>query len=172
MAYTYSKIATYTVGSGGISTINFTNIPQTYTDLKLVISARNSANNDGFYLTFNGSSTGYSYKEIYASSSTIASDGSTSSAYLVNYGGMNASIATASAFASAEIYIPNYTSSNYKSVSADGFDEANTTVNYMYISANLWSNTSPITSITLTAGSSGTAVQYSSAHLYGIKAEV
>jgi hypothetical protein len=38
MAYTYSKLATYTVGSSSILSMAFLNIPQTYTDLVLKIS--------------------------------------------------------------------------------------------------------------------------------------
>ena len=37
---TMVKLQTVTVGSGGASSIDFTNIPQTYTDLKIVLSAR------------------------------------------------------------------------------------------------------------------------------------
>jgi hypothetical protein len=40
MAYTYSKIASVTIGSGGSSSINFIAIPQNYTDLILKLSAR------------------------------------------------------------------------------------------------------------------------------------
>jgi hypothetical protein len=35
MPNTYKKIASVVVGSGGSSSINFTNIPQTFTDLKI-----------------------------------------------------------------------------------------------------------------------------------------
>jgi hypothetical protein len=41
MAATYKLIETVTVGSGGAANIEFTSIPQTYTDLKLVISGKN-----------------------------------------------------------------------------------------------------------------------------------
>jgi len=37
MANTLKKIQTVTVGSGGAASIEFTSIPQTYTDLKLVV---------------------------------------------------------------------------------------------------------------------------------------
>jgi len=40
MPLTYQKIATVTVGAGGASNITFSSIPQTYTDIKVVVSAR------------------------------------------------------------------------------------------------------------------------------------
>ena len=57
MALTFSAIATVTVGSGGTANIEFTSIPSTYTDLKLMLSGRTS-NNDSLhygpnYITFN-----------------------------------------------------------------------------------------------------------------------
>jgi len=47
MANTFVKIASVTVGAGGASSIDFTSIPGTYTDLKVVISARGSRSNSG-----------------------------------------------------------------------------------------------------------------------------
>ena len=55
---TLSKIATITVGAAGAASINFTNIPQIYTDLKIVMSARTTYNAPtGQYISFNGSTT-------------------------------------------------------------------------------------------------------------------
>ena len=45
MANTFKKIQTVTVGSGGAASIDFTSIPQTYTDLKIVLSARTNRAN-------------------------------------------------------------------------------------------------------------------------------
>ena len=51
-------IQTVTVGAGGASSIEFTSIPQTYTDLKVVFSVRDATNNNGVVkITFNGSAT-------------------------------------------------------------------------------------------------------------------
>ena len=68
---TYTLIEKIVVGAAGASSITFTSIPQTYTDLKVVASARNTGNGSGQYLTFNGSSTSYSAKRL------IANNGST-----------------------------------------------------------------------------------------------
>jgi hypothetical protein len=60
---------------------------------------------------------------------------------------------------------PNYTSSNFKSFSADGANEDNTTSIYMGLTAGLWSQTAAITSLTL---SGANFAQYSTFTLYGI----
>jgi hypothetical protein len=170
MAYTYSKIATYTVGSGGISSINFLNIPQTYTDLKLVISGRSSGGSGGVMINFNSDSNGsnYSQRRIQANGSTVASYGT----YAQVCGFVSISTDTANTFGNSSVYMPNYTGSNYKSYSADGLSENNGTTAYIELGAGLWSSTSPITSIRIFVDSSQNFAQYSTAHLYGIKAEL
>ena len=75
--------------------------------------------------------------------------------------------ATASTFGNAEIYIPNYASSNNKSVSADFVSETNAADAIFGLTAGLWANTSAITSIKLTPAAA--FAQYSTATLYGIK---
>ena len=170
MPTTYTAIATVTVGSGGASSIDFTSIPGTYTDLCVKISTRSAvegAGQDDINVTFNGSTSSYTWRNILGSgSAAISQNGSTSyirmSAVSPNSG------TSASTFSNAEIYVPNYASSNNKSVSIDMASEANQAATYMGLVAGLWSNTSTITQITLT-GASGNFVQYSTATLYGIK---
>ena len=53
MANTFEQITTVTVGSGGASSIDFTSIPQTYTDLVIKTSARNTSTSTTMYLEFN-----------------------------------------------------------------------------------------------------------------------
>ena len=57
-------ISTVTVGSGGASTIEFNNIPQIYTDLKILLSLRSSASGtqERFRATFNGSTSDYTLR--------------------------------------------------------------------------------------------------------------
>lgn len=176
MAFTYSKLAEVTVGSGGASTIDFTNIPQNYTDLVVKCSTRDTGNNAGrsyVYLQFNGNTgANYTYKWIagYDSNQTLSTGGTGSVQTLV---GVTADVgATSSTFGNYEIYIPNYTSSTAKSLSADAVSENNSSSSWMNLmSASLWSITSVINRITLNAGTTSFA-QYSTATLYGVKAEV
>lgn len=165
---TYIKIATVTVGAGGAASIDFTSIPNTYTDLVIKASTRRdtSTGSGGLQLKFNGATTNYSYRRIYGTGSGAASDSNSSdtSLYVGEVG--NASN-TASTFMSNDIYIPNYTSSNTKSVSADAVSENNATAAIATLIASLWNNTAAITSISLLPAA-GNFVQYSTATLYGI----
>jgi hypothetical protein len=162
---TFVKIATVTVGSGGASSIAFSSIPSTYTDLCLKISARNTdpaAGSPAMYIGFNSSTSSFSNRYLYGNGASATSGTGTTGASIID-GGSN----TTSTFASTEIYIPNYTSSNYKSYSIDNVQENNATTAYAVLYAGLWSNTAAITSIQLTGDAN--FAQYSTATLYGIK---
>lgn len=177
MANTYVAIATITVGSGGSSTIDFTSIPSTYTDLVLKISGRSSSSTtaeDYVMIYFNGSTTGYSVKRLYGTGSGTGSDsvsnksGGTAGSRILA-GVISAGTSTASTFGSVDIYIPNYSSSSNKSVLGDGVSENNDTFAIAQLSAGLWSNTAAINQITVDLYFSGNFTQYSTATLYGIK---
>lgn len=167
MATTYELIDSYTVGSGGASSVTLGSggtIPNTYTDLLVKISSRFSSAINNINLSLNGSTSNFSRK-------TLDGDGSSAASYGGNDNFMVSSVSssnTANTFGNAEVYIPNYTSSNYKSISVDGVAENNATQSYSDLNAMLWSNTAVITSITFTP-SSGNFVQYSTFYLYGIK---
>lgn len=163
---TYIKIASNTVGAGGVASVTFSSIPSTYTDLVLHTSVRGSAASNNTLLSFNGSGgTAYTDRIVYGTGSAAASqvDSATSAVYAMN----NPSTYTASTFASGCFYIPNYASANYKSISYDGAQETNATPAYMYLMAGVWANTAAINSITCLPNS-GNYVQYSTFTLYGI----
>jgi hypothetical protein len=172
MPTTYEAIATVTVGAGGAATISFSSIPATYTDLKVVMSVRNAYSGGGaanHYMTFNGSSTGYSGRYISGSGSAASSAGNTGGTSVIYIGALQNNSWTANTFGNLEVYIPNYTSSNNKSVSFDTVTENNATLAYAQFGAGLWANSAAITSITFTPESAtGDFVQYSTATLYGI----
>jgi hypothetical protein len=173
MANTYVAIATTTVGSGGASSIEFTSIPGTYTDLCILLSARSDESGSSvtnLRWTFNNSTSGYSGLELYAqtSNNTVGSgNGGTTSSY-IQLGYANAPLNTASTFSSTMVYIPNYASSNNKSMSLDSVQESNGGAVYVDLGAALWSNSAAITSIKITPLTNN-FVQYSTATLYGIK---
>lgn len=166
MATTFTLIKTVTVGSGGASSIDFTAIPATFTDLCLKVSARtgDATTQLSLYLSFNGSATSKSDKYLIGNGSATASGGGALNR--VTWG-LNGGSTTASTFGNSEVYIPSYLSSNYKSYSADGVLENNATAAGAGLTAGLWSNTAAINQITVTP-ESGSFVQYSSASLYGI----
>ena len=161
MATTYTLISSVTVGSGGAASIDFTSIPATYTDLALKASINTSAGDPR--LTFNSSSSGYSERLLYGNGTSAASASGTGSYFNWALQGIN----IANMFTSNDVYIPNYASSNNKSVSSDNVQEANQTTVAAYLFAGLWSNSAAITSITVTQ-SSGVLNQYSTFYLYGI----
>jgi hypothetical protein len=165
MANTMTLISSVTVGSGGASSIDFTSIPSTYTDLVLKLSARGDNGIWGILLGFNGSSSSFTNKFLEGNGS------SASSSSLAQFiGEEDATAHTANTFGNLEVYVPNYTSSNYKSFSSDYVEENNATQAYSGFTANLWSNTAAINRITLTIyGSSRNFSQYSTAYLYGVK---
>ena len=168
MANTYTLISSVTVGSGGAATISFTSIPQTYTDLIVKVSGRSNyaANFDYLNIKFNGSSSNYSSRVLYG---TGAGASSTASAGDITFGGLNGNNSTANTFANSEYLIPNYVSSNQKSVSQDGVEETNAeSTIFAFLTAGLWADTSAITSITLSPNFGTNFVQYSTAYLYGI----
>jgi hypothetical protein len=167
MPTTYSLIASSTVGAGGATSIGFTSIPSIYTDLSLVISIRTSQAGSNFTgsLTFNGSSTSYSGRWLSGNGAT-ATSGTPGSTYIY-IGEVNGSSTTSNTFTNINLYIPNYASSNNKSVSIDAVYENNATTAYARLLAGLWSNSSAINSISFNA-ENYTLVQYSSAYLYGI----
>lgn len=173
MAATYTLIESYTVGSGGASSVTLGSggtIPNTYTDLLVKVCARSTSSNaqSNYKLAFNSGGT-YSRLEVDGYGSTAASYSATGASafeylYLTGTGG------TSSTFCNAEIYIPNYTSSNAKSFSIDSVQENNSsTTNYLSLMAGLWSGTATITSIVLTEQNSNNFAQYSTFYLYGIK---
>jgi len=168
MNETLTKIATYTA-AGGETSFTFSNIPQYYTDLKLVVSARTNraAGADTIKVTFNGVSTGYTNRMLYGNGATTAS--STGTSNILESIWTTDSSSTGSIFGSSEILIPNYSSTKYKVVSSENVTEQSGATAYIDTTAGLWSNNAPITSITL-APYQGTAFSsYSTFTLYGIK---
>ena len=160
----YNLIATTTVGSGGASTIVFSSIPQTFTDLKVVLSGRATIADNAVQGAFNGSTSNFANRILFGNGASAASN--TPANNTVMY--QNFSTETASVFANSELYIPNYTGSANQAFYSDSVQENNATTSYQVLLAGLWSQTAAITSIGLSV-TSGNFAQYSSASLYGIK---
>jgi hypothetical protein len=168
MANTFVAIATTTVGSGGASTIEFTSIPATYTDLVVKMSGRLTTSGYDSTPWVNGlislNNTNITSGKLLAGTGTAAvSDNNASAAFITDTN------ATASTFASMDMYLPNYLSSNNKSISVDVVGENNGAASVAVLQAILSTVTSAITSIKFTADASGLFAQYTTATLYGIK---
>lgn len=167
---TMTIIQTVTVGAGGAASIVFNNIPQTYSDLLIKISARLTFNAQtaslGVFL--NTASTDTSYRWLRGNGSVTAS-GNDAAQNDFYPGEVNAVLSTSSVFSNYDVYIPNYTSSTQKSLIAEGVSENNATLAYQYFSTGLCTKTAAITSVTVRAfGGAADLVQHSTATLYGI----
>jgi hypothetical protein len=171
MADTFVKIASVTVGAGGTSSIDFSSIPSTYTDLVIYHSCRiNDASNAAdMNIQFNADTgANYSFRRLTGDGSAAASSSGSSNALFYLAGLGTGTTATANTFGNTMVYIPNYTLSNQKSGSYDGTSENNGTAGFDHLGAVIYTGTSAITAIKLRAYSGNTILQYSTATLYGI----
>lgn len=171
MPTTYNLIASSTVGAGGVGSVTFSSIPSTYTDLIVKVSARLSGSDvtQSGSIYFNTAAADSSWRNLRGNGSTTGS--STSSGQNEIYAGeWPAATATSNTFSNTEIYIPNYTGSQQKSVSVDSVAETNATTTTCNLIAGLSTKTAAITSITIGPyGGGQNIVQHSTFYLYGIK---
>ena len=170
MSVFLQPIYTQTVGAGGASSITFTNIPQTFTDLQINVSLRSNASsaNYGIYMTVNNNGSSiYSYRDIRGDGNSVVSQSGSATA-LVWSDTVNGTGTTSSTFSNGTIYIPNYANSTtYKSALLDNVFENNSTNAGITIHAGLISSTSAITTFSLQS-QVGNFVQYSTVSVYGI----
>ena len=166
---THVKIETVTVTSGGSASIAFNSIPQTYTDLKLVLSLRNNVANtsSNVLMYFNGAGSGTNFPNMY-----IQGNGGSVSTGAVNtmIGDLPGTSITSGYFGNIEVYIYDYAQTTfYKHFHSRSAQEANSATAYMMNTVGRWNDSSAITSIRLDNRTSGSFTQYSTATLYGIK---
>jgi hypothetical protein len=163
MPSTYNKIEAKTLGSTA-STVTFTSIPGTYTDLVLIISPIITTGSKDVCVQFNGD-TGTNY-----SNTILSGDGSTASSarltgqvriFLDYYAVVN------TAQSNRVVNIMNYSNATtYKTV----LSRANNAGAGTDAIIGLWRSTAAITSMVLNAQTGGTFDVGSTFTLYGIKA--
>jgi len=159
--------------SGSSATISFNNIPQTFTDLQLLVSARSEIGtpDNVVVLQFNLDSTSalYSDTRVYGTGASTASDRATSTSYMRPAHAMGAG-STANTATNCEIYIPNYTNAIFKSVESNYVTEQNaaSTATFQVMVAGLWRNTAAITSLQLKTLDGQNFTNISTFTLYGI----
>lgn len=160
-------ISTVTVGSGGAATIDFNSIPQTFTDLLILCSARTTQSlEDDLRVRFNSdTASNYPFRSLFGTGTGSGSgNGTLNFAYL---GAISGTAFTANTFANQSGYIPNYTGSSSKTLSTDSVSENNGTGATQLLVASRWTGTAAITTVTL-SGASANLAQHSTASLYGI----
>jgi hypothetical protein len=167
MTSTYEKIATTTLGSNTAS-YEFTSIPQTYTDLVIIIgNATTTVNTDGALLGFNGVTTSqYSYTYIYPSGGSVLSTRQANMPYSTNY--LNTASLSDTAPSQIIINIMNYSNTTtYKTSLTRPGSAPNGTEAWVH----LWRNTAAITSVKLGIQGSDQWKTGTMFTMYGIKAE-
>ena len=164
MTATYDKIESQTLGSTQ-STVTFTTIPQTYTDLVLIISPIITTGSKDVCVQFNGdTATNYS-NTILSGDGTSASSARLSGQvriFLDYFAVVN------TARSNRVVNIMNYSNSTTNKTVLSRANNAGAGVDAI---VGLWRNTAAITSMVLNAQTGGTFDVGSTFTLYGIKAE-
>jgi hypothetical protein len=161
MASTYEPIATTTLGSAAAS-YTFSSIPNTYTDLVLIVSAKLTSGGaaNHYYRVNSDTGSNYSTTRLYGTGTTAGSDRGTNLTYI--FGGD----ITANEPVADIIQFNNYSNTTtYKTILVRN----NPVSSAVHAIVGLWRSTSAINSITATTPSSTFAVG-STFTLYGIKA--
>jgi hypothetical protein len=164
-------IASTLVGAGGINSIIFNDIPQTYKHLQVRLIVRTNRASAGDFVRLNlNSDTSSSY-----SFHGLSGDGSSPSAY----SGANATFldvervagnsATASVFGAAVVDILDYQNINKNKTirSLGGID--NNGSGELHFNSGCWRSTDAVNSITISQGLGTLFNQHSRFSLYGIK---
>ena len=165
MPATYDPIATTTLGSAA-SSITFSSITGTYTDLRLIMVSTTSVTT-GIFSEINGDTgTNYSVTAIYGDGTSASATGlgDASKLYLTGLGAGNSST-TIPNFSDLNFF--SYAGSTHKTILyTDSLDKNGS--GEIFHSVSLWRNTGAITSIRLYTNS-GTFSTGTTATLYGIK---
>ena len=159
-ASTYTFIAKQSVS--GTTSVTFSNIPQNYTDLVMVVNAQCATNDNSAGLQFNGD-TGTNYSFTF-----INGDGSSAtSAKYATQSAMQVGLMNNANWSTSTYHIQNYSSQNmYKTVIGRG-----SMSDLLRIYASNWYSLNPITSITvISTPNSYNFLSGSTITLYGIKA--
>ena len=169
----YDSLATVTVPLGGVASVEFTGIPQTYKHLQIRIMARSSRSvtADNVSLTFNGDALGgtnYAFHTILADGASVSA-GSGINFERILAANVTGASSAANIFGVGIVDILDYTNTNKNRVtrSLTGYD-ANGSGNMRFYSG-LYRSTAAVTSIKLWAEPTFLHTQYSSFALYGIK---
>ena len=158
---TYEAIATQTLGSA-TSTVTFSSIPSTYTDLIIVVNAK-SAGTPTIRLQFN-SDTGSNY-----SSTILYGDGTSAGSVRVsNEASINIG-AVVTEFGTTIIHVMNYSNSTTYKTALGDYRMTSSAYGEAGAKVGLWRSTSAISTIVISTASN-TFSTGSSFSLYGIKA--
>lgn len=168
---TFTPIATTTLSATG--DINFTSIPQIYTDLLLVLRGRsnNAAINVGAYHGLNGTygAGGYSALELSADGATVSSPVQSNQPFVGGIAPIPAGTSTANVFGNTHYYILNYSNTTTnKTIIWKSASDLSASSGRITVGAGLWRNTAAVNAWYITVPGQFTAA--TTATLYGIAA--
>lgn len=156
--------------SGSSPTITFNNIPQTFTDLKIVASMRTAAavNYDYIYGTINDLTPTQWLSEFYGTGTTYGGS-STTGATGFRMGYANGASALSNTCSVSTLYIPNYTQPRIKSGLLYSVQENSTTTNAVQTMSTVAMEVySPIVKLSFTPNSAQNFTNLTTFTLYGI----
>lgn len=144
--------AIFTKNISGANVYTFSNIPQNYTDLRILISARAASGTEaaqGIYIQPMADGS------LLYSGTTVRNLQGSANSYRTTNGNafleldINGSNTTSNLYALVDVYIPNYSSSHFKQVLTEVAKEDNSTGTYTYniLRGNLYRSNRPITAI-------------------------
>lgn len=167
MPATYEPISTQTLGTA-VADVYFTSIPQTYTDLVLVIASNASSNTQAGYRLNSDNTNNYSVTQLSTTGSSVPTRRVTSNSfgYFDWYGGADSSGRTVMV-----AHFFNYTNATtYKTIFSRG-SNAGGLIAGSTATTGLWRKTpEAITSINVLTSSGANFSVGSTFTLYGIKA--
>ena len=175
MANTHALIGSYTLANSTTNSVTFNSIPQTYTDLKVIISARATTGNSNLKLKPNGFAGSYvnfnltSYGP--ASGGSVGQNFSTALPAMAYLYGNDSDAGFNNYLGSAQVYFGRYFGTNYKTAQAFSLSigsSASTILNAVFNGTMV--DTTAITSLEVGWYSATAYFQSgSTVYLYGIK---
>jgi hypothetical protein len=147
MPATYEPIATTTLGSAATA-INFSSIPATYTDLRVIFRNGDSQPSNTHFRLNTDSGSNYSFTSLNGNGTSATSDRNTNSTTLE----INTSNGS-NAFLTLDFF--NYAGSTFKTSLITLSNDSNGT-GYVIRQVGLWRSTAAITSINFRCGGAGT----------------
>jgi hypothetical protein len=172
MTIAMQPIYTQTVTGSTVGVVTFNSIPQTFTDLQVVISARTNRSNfgaDNITMQCNGDASSlYSSTFLYGNGGSVAAGRTSAQGSFRDFILVNGGTATTNAFGTAQVYVPNYVGANFKSFVAEGVSEDNITTGLQWPAAGLYRSTNAITSLSFAPQNTNYFIAGSTFSIYGI----
>ena len=174
----FDALASYTVPSGGVSSVTFSGFPLNgqYSHLQLRLIAKDTRNDSALgnpiNMRFNGDTgNSYSYHYLLGAGGGTVTQGNETTVNKMSFYTISTNTANANNYGIITIDIPDYANTNKnKTVKSLGGVSANTGTNAesVFIGSGSWRNTAAINSITLYSDSFN-IVQNSQFDLYGLR---